>query len=248
MELPEALGKKAVTLQCESVKGSCNVFLVGTCHVSSQSCKDVEAIIGFLKPDFVFLELCESRSYFLHPQTPEIVKVPSFTDAMVAMWKDSNINAFEILFSLITAKFGKKLKVFPGSEFLSAYREAKKYGGEVILGDRPIEITCQRTWSQMSFWYKTKFVVICLLMLPIAAFLSVDVDAITGNNQILEREFPSMAETMIHERDLYMASRLFEVAKECKSVVAVVGKSHVAGIQKNWKKPTAMEVKAAISS
>ncbi|GLJ19137.1 hypothetical protein SUGI_0343680 [Cryptomeria japonica] len=251
-EFPEELRKKVVILQCESVKGTCNVYLVGTCHISSQSCKDVEAIIGFLKPDVVFLELCETRSHIMDPQTPRILEVPRFTDAMVAMWKSNNFNTFEILASLITAKVAKKLKVFPGSEFLSAYREAKKYGGEVILGDRPIEITDQRTWSKMSFWYKAKFVFFSLLLLAIVPLVSVDVDASDGNNQDIEREFPSIAQTLIHEREVYMVSRLFEVAKKCKSVVTVVGRGHVAGIQKNWNKPSSiessMEVKAAPSS
>ncbi|GLJ19138.1 hypothetical protein SUGI_0343690 [Cryptomeria japonica] len=249
IELPKELRNKVVNLQCESVKGTCNVYLVGTCHVSSQSCKDVEAIISLLKPEVVFLELCKSRSHFLHPQAPRLQEMPRFTDGMVGMWKRNNSNAFETLGSLVMEKSGKELGVVPGSEFQSAYREVKKYGGKVILGDRPIKITCQRTWSKMSFWYKTKFVFISLLMLATTSLASLDMEV---NNQVIDREFPSMAETLTHERDLYMASRLLEVAKECKSVVAVVGSAHVPGIQKNWRKPIAieslMEVRATTSS
>lgn len=34
-----------------------------------------------------------------------------------------------------------QLEVFPGTEFRVAYEEAIKYGGKVILGDRPVEVT-----------------------------------------------------------------------------------------------------------
>ncbi|GLJ19136.1 hypothetical protein SUGI_0343670 [Cryptomeria japonica] len=253
IQLPEELRKKVVNLQCESMEGICNVYLVGTCHISTQSCKDVEEIIGFLKPDVVFLELCERRAYCLNPRDPRVTRVPRFTDVMVALWMSNYSNAVSTLRCLVMRKRGEKLGVVPCSEFQSAYREAKKYCGKVVLGDRPAQITWQRTWSKMSFWYKTKLFFTSLLQLATMSLVSVDVDANTANyNQVLERKFPSMAETYIYERDLYMASRLFEVAKECKSVVAVVGKGHVEGIEKNWKKPIAieslMEVKAATCS
>lgn len=32
--------------------------------------------------------------------------------------------------------------MFPGAEFRVAYEEATKYGGKVILGDRPIQVRC----------------------------------------------------------------------------------------------------------
>ena len=37
-------------------------------------------------------------------------------------------------------KVANKLEVFPGSEFRVAYEEAMKYGGRVILGDRPVQV------------------------------------------------------------------------------------------------------------
>lgn len=30
----------------------------------------------------------------------------------------------------------------PGAEFRVAYEEAMKYGGKVILGDRPVQVRC----------------------------------------------------------------------------------------------------------
>lgn len=39
-----------------------------------------------------------------------------------------------------TWQIASKLEVFPGSEFRVAYEEAIKYGGRVILGDRPVQV------------------------------------------------------------------------------------------------------------
>ncbi|KAH6764676.1 hypothetical protein C2S51_015925 [Perilla frutescens var. frutescens] len=49
--------------------------------------------------------------------------------------------------------------------------------------------------------------------------------------------FPTLVETLLHERDQYMSATLLSVARERNSVVAVVGKAHLVGIQKNWKQP-----------
>ena len=37
-------------------------------------------------------------------------------------------------------KVANELKVVPGSEFRVAYEEAMKYGGKVMLGDRPMQV------------------------------------------------------------------------------------------------------------
>ncbi|KAH9320046.1 hypothetical protein KI387_021815 [Taxus chinensis] len=206
---------------------------------SGMQAPDVEAVVAFLKPDAVFLELCASRSNLMLPQEPQLLELPGFTEIMVHLWRNKNTNAFHTLGTLILQKCGKEFGVIPGCEFQSAYREAEKYGGKIILGDRPIEITCQRTWSKMSLWYKTKFVFMSLLMLSTKSLTPSVMDA--DNNRVLEKQFPIIAETLNHERDLYMASTLLKVASDNKSVVAVVGSAHVAGIQKNWKKPIEIE-------
>lgn len=135
--LLKEFSEKLVTLKCKSSAdgGVCEVFLVGTCHVSQKSCDLVQAVIRFLKPQVVFLELCCRRVGALKPRE---MKVPTVRD-MVKMWikKDHFLG---ILFGWYTAKVACQLKVIPGNEFRVAYEEATKYGGKVILGDRPIEV------------------------------------------------------------------------------------------------------------
>ncbi|GER48218.1 TraB family protein [Striga asiatica] len=217
--LPAELSRSAVMLTCESAaaNGVCDVYLVGTAHVSAESCREVEAVIDFLKPEVVFLELCAGRVAVL---TPQNLKVAS------------------------------KLEVFPGAEFRVAYEEAMKYGGKVILGDRPVHITLRRTWAKMPLWHKTKLLYSLMfqaVFLPDPEVLSKalkemdDVDMLTLVIQEMSKQFPTLMETLVRERDQYMSAKLLKIASEHNSVVAVVGKGHLPGIKNNWKQPVDMK-------
>ncbi|KAK8981733.1 hypothetical protein V6N11_028138 [Hibiscus sabdariffa] len=150
-DLPEELSKKVVHLSCESSAegGKCDVYLVGTCHASKarscsgfclESCREVEAVISYLKPQVVFLELCPSRIGVLHARDVKDVKVPSVGE-MVEMWRRNEYSMLAILhkwFLAVIARLG--LVEVPMSEFRVACEEAKKYGARVFLGDRPIHL------------------------------------------------------------------------------------------------------------
>ncbi|XP_050205906.1 uncharacterized protein LOC126655696 [Mercurialis annua] len=242
-EFPEDLFRSVVNLTCESTAegGLCNVYLVGTAHVSQESCEEVRAIIRHLTPQVVFLELCASRVAVL---TPQSLKVPTMRE-MIEMWKKQH-NMFGILYGWFLAKVAHKLEVFPGSEFRVGFEEAQAYGGKVILGDRPVQITLRRTWAKMPLWHKTKLLYSILfqaVFLPSSEELNKmlkdmdNVDMLTLVIQEMSKEFPTLMETLVHERDQYMSSTLLRVASEHASVVAVVGKGHLQGIKKYWKQP-----------
>ncbi|XP_031381318.1 traB domain-containing protein-like isoform X2 [Punica granatum] len=206
--LPEELSRNVMFLSCESSAkgGTCDVYVVGTCHVSQKSCREVQAIISYLKPEVVFLELCSQRVGVL---TPRNLKVPTVGE-MIEMWKKKQ-NLFGILYSRFLANVASKLKVLPGAEFRVAYEEAMKYGGRVILGDRPVQLKKMDDAG--------------LMILAI---------------QELSKEFPTLMETLLHERDQYMSCKLLKIASKHSSVVAVVGKAHMNGIKKHWKQPVNM--------
>ncbi|KAM7274445.1 hypothetical protein ACFE04_016311 [Oxalis oulophora] len=252
--LPEELSRNVVVLNCETTaeNGTCQVYLVGTAHVSQDSCREVEAVIDFLKPEVVFLELCASRVKVL---TPQSLKIPTMGE-MLDMWK-KNHNTFGILYSWFLAKVASRLEVFPGSEFRVAYEEAMKYGGKVILGDRPVRITLRRTWDKMPAWHKVKLVYSLLsqaVFLPDSEELNKmlkemdDSDMLTLVIQEMSKTFPTLMETLVLERDQYMSSTLLRVACEHNSVVAVVGKGHLQGIKKHWKQPLMLNELMSVSS
>jgi pheromone shutdown protein TraB len=165
---------------------------------------------------------------------------------MIDMWKKKKMNTFGILYSWFLAKVASQLEVLPGAEFRVAFEEAMSYGGKVILGDRPVQITLRRTWGKMSLWHRAKFlysIIFQSIFLPSPEELNQmlkdmdDVDMLTLVIQEMSKAFPSLMETLLHERDMYMSSKLLKVAREHSSVVAVVGKGHVSGIKKNWQQP-----------
>ncbi|GAB2233827.1 hypothetical protein Droror1_Dr00003056 [Drosera rotundifolia] len=236
------LGRNVVTLSCQNVDGEiCDVWLIGTAHVSQDSCREVQAIISHLEPEVVFLELCASRVAILSFRD---LKIPTMNE-MIDMWR-KNQNLFGIIYSWFLAKVADKLEVLPGSEFRVAFDEAKKCCSKVILGDRPVQITLRRTWAKMPLWHKIKLVHSFLFQaffLPNAEDLNRmikemdDVDMLTLVIQEMSKKFPTLMETLVDERDRYMSSTLLKVAIQNRSVVAVVGKGHLQGIKKYWKQP-----------
>ncbi|KAF9588774.1 hypothetical protein IFM89_015501 [Coptis chinensis] len=273
--LPDELAKGVVLLECESSAegGVCQVYLVGTAHVSQESCREVEAIISYLKPQVVFLELCSSRVAILTPQSLQVFRtvapftgcislyhglltfvMPNKTEGLKGTNPERNDTHVEeeehkLIWSSLQL-VANKLEVFPGSEFRVAFEEAMKYGGKVILGDRPVQITLRRTWGKMTLWHKVKFLYSMLfqaMFLPSPEDLNKmlkemdDVDMLTLVIQEMSKAFPTLMETLVHERDLFMSSTLLRVAREHTSVVAVVGRGHLQGIKKHWKQP--IEVK-----
>jgi pheromone shutdown protein TraB len=40
----------------------------------------------------------------------------------------------------LAPKVASQLDVLPGAEFRVGYEEAMKYGGKVVLGDRPVQV------------------------------------------------------------------------------------------------------------
>ncbi|XP_022634316.1 traB domain-containing protein isoform X5 [Vigna radiata var. radiata] len=227
VRLPDDLSKNLIVLSSESSAegGVCHVYLVGTSHVSQA----------------VFLELCRSRASIL---TRKNIHEPTVKEMVTQLGKKQNI--IEVLFRWFYAKVGSELGVLPGNEFRVAYEEAIKYGGKVILGDRPQQITNRRTWSMMPLWYIPKFLYFSLSFeqhFPISGDFVKMLKEIEDRGMLplimqkMNEEFPILMETLVHERDRFMSARLLNVARTNSSVVAVVGKGHLQGIKKHWKQP-----------
>jgi len=210
------------------------IYVVGTAHVSRASVTDVVEVIRFVRPDLVFLELCNSRIALL--VAPEPVLDAPVTLAQ-ALNNATKIGLFPALLSYFYSGVKDKLKITPGAEFKAAFEEAKKLNAKVILGDRPVGITLQRTWANLSFFEKLKFVYTLLK----ESRLDIkeedieglkDTDLITAALKDLAKAFPGISRPLIFERDEYLAMML----QKCTAtkVVAVVGLGHVEGIKKCW--------------
>ncbi|KAJ4846522.1 hypothetical protein Tsubulata_044586 [Turnera subulata] len=162
---PKTKTISVMVLRCDSSAegGTCHVYLLGSKHGSRQSCLEVEAVMGCVKPEAVFLELCSEREGLLTMEE---------------------------------------------SEFMVASEEAKKYGSKVVLGDRPLLITERRTISKMPLLHLIKYALNRIFnFVPISRENAIKVmnerddDTMTLVIQELSKEFPSLVETVVHERD-----------------------------------------------
>ncbi|XP_057802016.1 uncharacterized protein LOC131017320 isoform X2 [Salvia miltiorrhiza] len=130
---------------------------------------------------------------------------------MAEMWKQNHKLSW-ILYYWCMTKRGSRFEHTICGDFRAANEEAKKYGAKVILGDRPIHLNGKY-----------------------------DAHAWDQYHQETAKSDPAWAEIYGHERDQYISAKILDVARDHKSVVAVVGKAHLPGIQKNWKQPVDVE-------
>ncbi|EFA85985.1 hypothetical protein PPL_01218 [Heterostelium album PN500] len=177
------------------------------------------------------------------PPTPvdhdQSEKGPSFQDIIKTIKQEGLPGLLHVLMAEMIRKAGNQSKVGPGAEFITAFIESKKIGAKIVLGDRLVEITLQRVWNSLTRWEKIKFV-FCLCMASFSEVTQQDIDALKNSDDRLVMElldefkekFPSVVQTIVTERDQYMAARL----RLCpgKKIVAVVGKGHVNGIIREW--------------
>jgi pheromone shutdown-related protein TraB len=207
------------------------LILVGTAHVSQESVEEVRRIIRDEEPDTVCVEIDEGRYRSLTEHE---------------RWRDLNVSdvlrrnqGFLLMAQLALASFQKRLGaglgVQPGQEMLAAIEEARQAETPVALCDRQIQTTLRRAWSRSGFWGKNKM----LAALLASAFSREKLDAeqieklkdksaLEGMLEEIADFLPSVKEVLIDERDVYLATRIFQASGQ--KVVAVLGAGHVPGV------------------
>lgn len=209
------------------------VFVVGTAHISQESANEVVEIIEREKPETVCVELCAARYESLSRRD---------------QWKNMDIfkvirekKTFLLLANIILLSFqkklGDKLGIQPGKEMIAAIDSAETIGAEVILADRNVQTTFQKTWRSLPF--KEKATV--LMQLVMSIFVSEEInkediekmktqDVLTETLEAFSQQSPMMKKVLIDERDQYLAEKIRTAPG--KKIVAVVGAGHVPGIKK----------------
>jgi len=188
------------------IKVNDNIILVGTAHISKDSVEEVRRVI----------EEClkGNNAYFMLAQT---------------------------FLASIQRKLGREHGVEPGSEMIAAMQEAEKHNVEVALVDRDISVTLKRAWKKMGFREKTRLTwefLKAMIGFDEEELEELDLEELMDQDVIsqLMEEFgqmaPSVATVLIHERDVYIAKKIFDESKKGK-VVAVVGAGHLQGIKKH---------------
>lgn len=213
------------------------VFLIGTAHVSQNSVEEVARIIDEENPDRICVELDASR---LSSKTKK------------KSWEDTDIRkvfkegkGFLLLANTALASFQRKLGAqtgtAPGEELLGAVKLAEERNIPISLCDRDIQTTFRRAWAKSSLWNKCKL----LSTLISASFSNEEIskeeleelknqETLEGMLNEVAKELPSIKEVLIDERDMYLATKIYNAPGKKK--VAVIGAGHTKGILSTFGK------------
>ncbi len=213
------------------------LHILGTAHVSRASVEEVEHLIDEVRPDTVCVELCDAR-YAALIDTERWKKLDIFK---VFKEGKSLFLLANLAVGAYQRRLGQELGVMPGAELLAGVEAAKKVGAEVVLADRDVNVTLKRTWGSLSFWKRSQLLSGVLASLfdrpakpgdkPVDGQAIEDLKDPANLSQMMQefaRVLPEVKRPLIDERDLYLISKVREA--NGKTVVAVVGAGHVAGM------------------
>lgn len=211
--------------------GGREIYLVGTAHVSLESIDDVRTTVELVDPDTICVELCQARyEAFTRPdvwQKMDVFKVIKEGKATLLL--------SQLIMSAFYKRMGDRLGVRPGADMLEGIKLAHERDVKLVLADRDVQVTMKRTWRRLGVWNKLKL--LFLLLSSALADPEIDKDAVDDlkrqdrvGDVLVEfaNAFPAVKDSIIDERDVYLAQRIREA--EGEKVVAVVGAGHVPGI------------------
>jgi len=209
-----------------------DIYLIGTAHVSKTSAETVKNFIEEEKPDSVCVELCSSR--FQSITNPD--KWKEMDIITIIKQKRSLLLLVNLILSAFQKRLARQLGISPGQEMIQAIQSAKENNLKLILADRDIQITFSRIWKKLSLFGKFRL----FFMLLLSMFNKEDIseeeieklkseDILTAALQDLSTSFPRLKNTLIDERDQYLAEKIKNAPG--KKIVAVVGAGHVPGIK-----------------
>ncbi|CAK9221838.1 unnamed protein product [Sphagnum troendelagicum] len=228
------------------------VFVVGTAHMSRVSALQVTRVVNAVQPENVVVELCRSRQgEFLcqqqqqqQQQNPNLMSMSgdNFGSAVSRSLElgGRSALALRLLLGAMSKRISSSAGVATGEEFRAARKAAEEIGAQIVLGDRPIEITLQRAWDALR-WDESLRLAMTFIQAMTASNLDASEetlealrtdDALSAMFKEMGHRFPSLLQPLIHERDMYLAWSLkrSKAVNGSRIVVGVVGKGHLRGI------------------
>jgi pheromone shutdown-related protein TraB len=216
--------------------GSRDIHLIGTAHVSKESIDEVTGAIREEHPGMVCVELDESRYAAITKQDSweklDITKVLKEGKGFLLI-ANLTLSGFQ-------RRLGNELGVKPGEEMIAAVNTAREMGIDFSLCDREIHLTLRRAWACCGLWSKCKLLAALLSSAFTTEKLSAEeIEKLKNSSELdsmmneLAKYLPAVKETLIDERDRYLAEKIWAAQQKSKagSILAVVGAGHLRGIQ-----------------
>ncbi|KAK7391120.1 hypothetical protein VNO78_19500 [Psophocarpus tetragonolobus] len=229
-----------------------SIWLIATTHLSHYSATHVDRVLRSLTPDNVVVELCRSRAGIMYVNANDEVDKQlrsnmfslSGTGFFGAVGRSINLGgqtalALRLLLATFSSKISSDINRPFGDEFRAARKASEEVGAQIVLGDRPIEITLQRAWEAMKWTEKLSLVLSIIRGITTSSSSSInklkEANSDDGPFQLFEQlsfSYPSLLSPLIHERDTYLAWSLkrSKAVNNSKKVVGVIGKGHMNGV------------------
>ncbi|MGH8083795.1 MAG: TraB/GumN family protein [Lysobacter sp.] len=215
--------------------------LLGTAHVSQASVEAVREAIAGGDYDAIAVELDAPRLQALSEPDAlaKLDLIQVIRSGRTAMF------AANLALSAYQRRLAEQLGIEPGAELKLAATEGRQRGLPVHLIDREVGLTFKRASARLGFWGRAKLGGGLLASLLASDDVGAEDIEKLKQGDMLEASFsefasesPAIYETVIAERDRYMAARLRETAGDAREVLAVVGAGHLQGLARHLREDT----------
>ncbi|MDR1909668.1 MAG: TraB/GumN family protein, partial [Spirochaetaceae bacterium] len=224
--------------------GNAEIMLIGTAHVSRESIGEVDRVIREERPGMVCVELDGERYASISEQEGwqklDLAKVFREGKGFLLM--------ANLVLSGFQRRMGNDLGVRPGAEMITAVETAKELGIPFELIDRQVQITLRRAWARCGLWSKCKLLASLLSgALTTEKLSEAEIEKLKTRSELdsmmteLAGYLPPVKETLIDERDRYLAAKIWAASSRDASagtlrIAVVAGAGHLAGIRANLEK------------
>jgi pheromone shutdown-related protein TraB len=214
------------------ILGEREIILVGTAHVSRESVEEVARVVREESPDRVCVEIDAGRYKSMTEQDDweklDVAKVLKEGKGFLLM--------ANLVLSSFQRRLGQGLGVKPGDEMKKAIETANELGIPYSFCDREVQITLKRAWAKCGFWSKSKLMAaLASSALSTEKLDESEIEALKDKNELdgmmaqLADYLPKVKETLIDERDRYLAAKIW--SSDGRRIVAVIGAGHMDGVK-----------------
>ena len=213
------------------------LYLVKTAHVSKTSVEDVRACVEEIQPDSICIELDEQR--YRQLEDPEKWRNTDIVD--VIKNKQVGYLMATVILSSFQKRMASSLGSTSGAEMMEGIRLAKEKDLNLVLADRPVKTTFGRIWAKLGA--KERFKLLTSMVGSIFEEEEIteedlaalkEADALEAALMEVGKEFPTVKEVLVDERDAYLAQKIKTAPGD--KVVAIIGAAHAGGISRNLDK------------
>lgn len=227
------------------------LYLIGTSHVSSESYEAVNKLLTIVKPQIVVLELCPARAGVtgskIFAAARRKLNLKFILDA-VAEIGGGLLPAMIFYAMSYTEQFiSRTLRTDYGGNMRVAIRNPIKQNYQIMLGDRPNDVTLKRLALTLSAKMKT----LLTFFTTLAAFFGLRCFLVNLAPELMaDRAF---MDVLVREREIYL-TRSMQRAVRTKigdkpiKVVGIVGRDHVEGILNLWDSVTDDDVASVMDT